>query len=97
MLWTLIYAAWWALGGWLFGLGIDAIFDTQTAVMLALINVIAGLLLLLPVVADAHMRRLFYEGQRSEEASELRIGLLWVFPTVGLSAGLVWWLMGRFL
>jgi hypothetical protein len=97
MLWTLGYAVWWALGGWVLGLGIDALFGTQTAVILALINVIAGLLLLLPVVADAHMRRLFYEGPRPAESSELRIGLLWVFPTVGLSAGLVWWVMSRFM
>jgi hypothetical protein len=92
---TLGYVAWWALGGWMFGVGINALFRVEVATVCALGNVIAGLLLLLPVVADEHRRRLFYEGPHNDEPPDLWIGLLWAFPSTGLFLGLLWWLMGR--
>ena len=95
MLITLAYTAWWALGGWVFGVGVKALFGVDVALVCALGNVIAGLLFLLPVVGDEHRRRLFYEGPREHERSDARIGLLWVFPFTLLVWGLLWWLMGR--
>jgi hypothetical protein len=93
---TLAYAGWWALGGWLFGIGVNAVFNFNAATVCALGNVIVGLLLLLPVVADNRRRRLFFDGPRSDEPSDPHIGLLWVFPFVGVFVGLFWWLLSRF-
>lgn len=91
---TLGYVAWWALGGWVFGVGLHALFQVEVATICALGNVIAGLLFLLPVVADEHRRHLFYEGPHDDESPDLWIGLLWVFPSTGLFLGLLWGLMG---
>ena len=91
---TLAYAGWWALGGWLFGVGIHALFGLDAAIICALSNVIAGLLLLLPVVANDRRRRLFYDGPSHNEPGDVGIGLLWAFPFVGVFVGLFWWLLG---
>jgi hypothetical protein len=96
MLFTLAYAAWWALSGWLFGLGVNGLFGVEVALICAMGNVIIGLLLLLPVVGDERRRRLFFEGPREQEQSEPRIGLLWAFPFAVLVWGLLWWVMGQF-
>ena len=93
---TLAYVAWWALGGWMFGIGVNAVLGVEVATFCTLGNVIAGLFLLLPVIADARLRDNFFNGPRADEDGELRIGLLWVFPFVGIFIGLFWWLLGRF-
>ena len=85
------------MGGGLFGVGVRSLSGIDAVLFLALGNVIIGLLLLLPIVADEHARRLFFKGPRPGESSDLRVGLLWLFPTLGLSVGLIWWLLGRFL
>lgn len=82
--------------GWVFGIGINAVFGLDAAMICALSNVIAGLLLLLPVVADNQRRRLFFEGPRGEEAGDVGIALRWAFLSVGVMIGLFWWLLGRF-
>jgi hypothetical protein len=92
---TLAYAAWWALGGWMLGVGVKALFGMDMVLVCALGNVIVGLLFLLPVVGNERRRRLFYEGPGKEERAEARIGLLWAFPFTLLIWGLLWWLMGR--
>ena len=94
---TLAYALWWAMGGWILGIGVNAIFALDATTITALGNVIVGLFLLLPVVANERRRRFFYSGPANEEDSSIWIALLWAFPFIALFVGLLWWLLGRFI
>jgi hypothetical protein len=80
------------VGVWI---GVDAAFGVDVAIVCALGNVIAGLFLLLPVIADEHLRRNFVYGPRADEEGEIHMGLLWVFPVAGIFIGFFWWLLGR--
>jgi hypothetical protein len=70
-------------GRWAFGAGVRALFGVDVVLVCALSNVIIGLLFLLPVVGNERRRRLFFEGPREQERSDLEIGLLETVKTRG--------------
>jgi hypothetical protein len=97
MLLILTLAALWAVGGFVMGVSIEALFGGQVVVTCTALNLITGMLMLLLVTRHERARRLFYEGPKENELGLPFIGLLWAIPFTLLFVGLIWWLLAQFL
>jgi len=97
-LWPIIaLAALWAVTGAVVGLGLSSLYGVNWIMPCGLLNMIAGLILLLLVTRDETARRIFYEGPSHERERSLAVAILWALPVAAALAGVIWWLLGKVL
>lgn len=90
-----VLAVFWWLGGFVAGAGISTFFDVQWTLQCAVLNVIAGMIMLLLITRDEAARQIFYEGPTRNNPGLVIIALLWILPFSLMVAGVIWWLMGQ--
>lgn len=89
------YTLWWGVAGLVVGWGLATLFAVDWLLSCMLLNIIAGLLMLLPIFRNPRLERLFMEGPEKNRPGSILIGLLWSLPFVMICAGLIWRLMGQ--
>jgi uncharacterized membrane protein len=98
--WICVLALFWALGGYMVGVALKAFiafFGITThyplSFIMAMINLIIGLLLFQGVIRDPTAERLFFQGPQGSEEGHLNVGCLWVLPASLILSGLLLWLV----
>jgi len=91
-----IYAALWAVSGYLLGLAAQSVFSLSSnlGIYCGAANLILGLLALLWVHRSSRLSRLFYVGPRDNERGSSLIAALWSLPIAILFWALVFFIIG---